>query len=142
MRRLTVTTTAILLAALLTPPALRAQGRKIDKRPPQTRTNSDRWQRLDPAKRSEIEKIYQQLRSLPAEKQKQLLDKLHRMQPEERRAAVSVSPSHSVQARTGATRDAVTGSGSLKWRQGRIRTVASAIGLKPVLAGKSVRISG
>ena len=88
MRRLTVTTTALLLAALLTPPALRAQGRKIDKRPPQTRTNSDRWQRLDPAKRNEIEKIYQQLRSLPAEKQKQLLDKLHRMQPEERRAAV------------------------------------------------------
>ncbi|MCS5626748.1 MAG: DUF3106 domain-containing protein [Planctomycetes bacterium] len=88
MRRLTVTTTALLLAALLAPPALRAQGRKIDKRPPQTRTNSDRWQRLDPAKRSEIEKIYQQLRSLPAEKQKQLLDKLHRMQPEERRAAV------------------------------------------------------
>ena len=88
MRRLTVTTTALLLAALLTPPALRAQGRKIDKRPPQTRTNSDRWQRLDPAKRSEIEKIYQQLRSLPAEKQKQLLDKLHRMQPEERRRAV------------------------------------------------------
>ena len=88
MRRLTVTTTALLLAALLAPPALRAQGRKIDKRPPQTRINSDRWQRLDPAKRSEIEKIYQQLRSLPAEKQKQLLDKLHRMQPEERRAAV------------------------------------------------------
>ena len=88
MRRLTVITTALLLAALLAPPALRAQGRKIDKRPPQTRTNSDRWQRLDPAKRSEIEKIYQQLRSLPAEKQKQLLDKLHRMQPEERRRAV------------------------------------------------------
>lgn len=88
MRRLTVTTTALLLAALLTPPALRAQGRKIDKLPPQTRTNSERWQRLDPAKRSEIEKIYQQLRSLPAEKQKQLLDKLHRMQPEERRRAV------------------------------------------------------
>ena len=88
MRRLTVTTTALLLAALLTPPALRAQGRKIDKLPPQTRTNSERWQRLDPAKRSEIERIYQQLRSLPAEKQKKLLDKLHRMQPEERRRAV------------------------------------------------------
>ena len=88
MRRLTVTTTALLLAALLTSPALRAQGKKMDKRPPQTRTNSDRWQRLDPAKRSELEKIYQQLRSLPAEKQKQLLDKLHRMQPEERRTAV------------------------------------------------------
>jgi len=88
MRRLIVTTTAILLAALLTPPSLRAQGRKIDKRPPQPRTNSERWQRLDPAKRSEIERIYQQLRSLPAEKQKKLLDKLHRMQPEERRRAV------------------------------------------------------
>lgn len=88
MRRLIVTTTAILLAALLTPPGLRAQGRKIDKRPPQPRTNSERWQRLDPAKRSEIERIYQQLRSLPAEKQKKLLDKLHRMQPEERRRAV------------------------------------------------------
>ena len=88
MRRLIVTTTAILLAALLTPPDLRAQGRKIDKRPPQTRTNSERWQRLDPAKRSEIERIYQQLRSLPAEKQKKLLDKLRRMQPEERRRAV------------------------------------------------------
>ena len=88
MCRLTITTTVLLLAALLTSPALRAQGKKVDKRPPQTRTNSERWQRLDPAKRGEIEKIYQQLRSLPAEKQKQLLDKLHRMQPEERRTAV------------------------------------------------------
>jgi hypothetical protein len=88
MRHQTFSTTALLLAALLTAPALRAQGKKMDKRPPQTRTNSDRWQRLDPAKRSQIEKIYQQLRTLPAEKQKQLLDKLRRMQPEERRTAL------------------------------------------------------
>ena len=57
-------------------------------RPARLRVNSDRWKQLDPAKRREIERIYQQLRTLPADKKKQLLDKLRKMKPEDQRTAV------------------------------------------------------
>ncbi len=83
---------ALLLTVLLAPSAFtqetpsRAAARPA--RDSRANPNSDRWKKLDPAKRREIEKIYQQLRSLPADKQKQLLDKLRRMKPEDRRSAV------------------------------------------------------
>ena len=88
--------TTLLLTALLAPSVYTQEkpprpGGRPDAKPtraPRANPNSDRWKKLDPAKRREIEKIYQQLRSLPADKQKQLLDKLRRMKPEDRRSAV------------------------------------------------------
>ncbi|MEE3199237.1 MAG: DUF3106 domain-containing protein, partial [Planctomycetota bacterium] len=88
--------TTLLLTVLLAPSvytqekAPRPDGRPAAKptRAPRANPNSDRWKKLDPSKQREIEKIYQQLRSLPADKQKLLLDKLRRMKPEDRRSAV------------------------------------------------------
>ena len=84
--------TALLLTVLLAPSvytqddASRSAAKPA--RAPRAHPSSDRWKQLEPAKRREIEKIHQQLRSLPADKQKQLLDKLRRMKPEDRRSAV------------------------------------------------------
>ncbi|MAM46780.1 MAG: hypothetical protein CMJ91_08960 [Planctomycetes bacterium] len=85
--------TAILLsAAFLAPGAdLFAQGRGKPARPAQVHVNSARWNKIEPARRREIEKIYEQIRALPADKQKLLLDKLRRMKPEDRRTAIRVA---------------------------------------------------
>ena len=88
MTRAPLVITLLLLATLLPAPGIRAQGKQKNPQAPQLQINSDRWQKLDPAKRSQIEKIYQQLRTLPADKQKQLLSKLRKMKPEDRRSAV------------------------------------------------------
>ncbi len=84
--------TALLLIFLLAPLAFTQENASRPAAKPardsRAAPNSDRWKKLDPTKQREIEKIYQQLRSLPADKQKQLLDKLRRMKPEDRRSAV------------------------------------------------------
>ncbi|MEC8896544.1 MAG: hypothetical protein VX675_09495 [Planctomycetota bacterium] len=80
--------TTLLLTALLAPSVYTQEKATRPTRAPRANPNSDRWKKLDPSKQREIEKIYQQLRSLPADKQKLLLDKLRRMKPEDRRSAV------------------------------------------------------
>ena len=80
--------TTLLLTVLLAPSVYPQDAAAKPARAPRAHPSSDRWKQLDPAKRREIEKIHQQLRSLPADKQKQLLDKLRRMKPEDRRSAV------------------------------------------------------
>ena len=84
-----VLTALLLSTAFLAPGAdLFAQGKGKPARPAQVHVNSARWNKIEPARRREIEKIYEQIRALPADKQKLLLDKLRKMKPEDRRTAV------------------------------------------------------
>ena len=84
-----VLTALLLSTAFLAPGAdLLAQGKGKPARPAQVHVNSARWNKIEPARRREIEKIYEQIRALPADKQKLLLDKLRKMKPEDRRTAV------------------------------------------------------
>ena len=83
-----VLTALLLSTAFLAPGAdLFAQGKGKPARPAQVHVNSARWNKIEPARRREIEKIYEQIRALPADKQKLLLDKLRKMKPEDRRTA-------------------------------------------------------
>ena len=59
--------TTLLLTVLLAPSVYPQDAAAKPARAPRAHPSSDRWKQLDPAKRLEIEKIHQQLRSLPAD---------------------------------------------------------------------------
>lgn len=80
--------TVLLLAVGAFPVGAEESKGKDRDAPPPAIKNRERWERLPPEKRREIQEIFDRLQGLPPERRKQLLDRLRSMDPAARREAL------------------------------------------------------
>ena len=78
----------VLLAAVASPLGAEEPAQKDGERAPSAIENRERWDRLPPEKRREIQRIFDRLEALPPQRRKQLLDRLRSMDPAPRREAL------------------------------------------------------